>query len=112
MVDHAENLPIKYHDQKFSIKVDFSGKMLSIEKCKKLPFLGNLIYNINFSTKFQCWISYVRFFPSLIIIAPSDNRNIEYVTGNLEQLLFEKGTFYDPLVFKDRNFLEISLSVS
>ena len=54
----------------------------------------------------------MRFFPSLIIIAQSDNRNIEYVTGNLEQLLFEKGTFYGPLVFKDRNFLEISLSVS
>ena len=47
----------------------------------------------------------------VFIIAQSDTRNIEYLISwlqkiSLEQLLFEEGTFSEPLVFKDIYFLE------
>ena len=53
----------------------------------------------------------LRFFSSVFIIAQSDTRNREYLISwlqeiSLEQLLFELGTFYEPLAFKDRYFLE------
>ena len=48
---------------------------------------------------------------SVFIIAQSDTRNIEYLISwlqklSLEGLLFEGGTFFELLVFKDIYFLE------
>ena len=53
----------------------------------------------------ECDNSYARWVPSsVIIIAQSDTRNIEYVIGwlkkiLLEQLLFEEGTFFRASIF-------------
>ena len=54
---HSENLFIKYHEQRFSIKFAFSGQhwtRLSIKECKKIQFLGCLKISISvvkFSTE-------------------------------------------------------------
>ena len=54
---HSENLVIKYHEQRFSVKFAFSGQhwtRLSIKECKRIQFLGCLKISISvvkFSTE-------------------------------------------------------------
>ena len=56
VVYHSENLPIKYHEQRFCITIIFSGQHWtgkSIEKMGKISVFGEFSKNVNFFTKFS-----------------------------------------------------------
>ena len=70
VMHHAENLSIKYYEQKFYIKFAFSWQDWigpSIEKCKKITFWV-FNKNISFSTEFQ-YQQFMTYYSSLTLFS-------------------------------------------
>ena len=76
---YSENLSIKYHDQGFAIKTAFSGKHWieqTIDELGKFLVFGEFNKNIDFSTKFQYWMSW-------------KTNNLRFASSSLQYILLK-----------------------